>query len=303
MSKGNLLKAAVAALGVLLAVGLGEPALAISGQATPLQIGMQDAASPVAEQIHGFYNLVNVIIIAITVFVMLLLLTVMVKFSEKNNPTPSKNSHNTAIEVAWTVIPIFILIIIAIPSFKLLNYQYTYPKPDLTIKATGHAWYWTHEYPDMKDASGKVVTFDSVVLQDDDRAALIRKGIAAPRLLAVDNDVVVPEGKVVHVLVTADDVIHSWTVPAFGANTDAVPGRITSTWFQPTMSGIFYGDCTQLCGKDHSAMPIAVRVVKQDVFDNWAAAMKAKDKKKAKEIIEKAALDDAGQRNVASSAK
>lgn len=312
MSIRNLLKAALArplglmAAGLLLtalmAAAFGEPAFAAAGQAVPLQVGMQDAVTPVAVDVHKFYDLVNVIIIAIAVFVLILLLTVMFKFSEKNNPVPSKNSHNTALEVAWTVIPIFILIIIAIPSFKLLHLQYSYPKPDLTIKATGHAWYWTHEYPDVKDASGKVVTFDSVVLQDDDRAALIRKGIPAPRLLAVDNEVVVPVDKVVHVLVTADDVIHSWTVPSLASNTDAVPGRITSTWFKATQTGIFYGDCTQLCGKDHSAMPIAVRVVKQDVYDQWAAAMKAKDKKKAGEIIQKAALEQAGQRNVATSA-
>ena len=137
------------------------------------------------------------------------------------------------------------------------------------------------------------------MLSDEDRAVLIRKGIDAPRMLAVDNEVVVPVDKNVNVLVTAADVIHSWTVPAFGANTDAVPGRMTSTWFRATKTGVFYGDCTQLCGKDHSAMPIAVRVVPADVFANWSAAMKAKDKKKAKEIIEKAALDETGRRNVA----
>ncbi len=295
MSIRNLLTAAKAgAFGLLLAVlGVG-PALAKSGQATPLQIGMQDPATPVAVEIGKFYDLVNIVIIAITVFVMILLLLVMTKFSEKNNPVPSKNSHNTALEVAWTVIPIFILIIIAIPSFKLLNMQYTYPKPDLTIKATGYAWYWSHEYPDQGGFS-----LDSVMLSDEDRAVLIRKGIDAPRMLAVDNEVVVPVDKNVNVLVTAADVIHSWTVPAFGANTDAVPGRMTSTWFRATKTGVFYGDCTQLCGKDHSAMPIAVRVVPADVFANWSAAMKAKDKKKAKEIIEKAALDETGRRNVA----
>ncbi len=290
-------KAALAAavLGLGFAAAAGVPVVeAASGQAVPLQIGMQEPATPVAVEINKFYDLVNIIIVAITIFVMILLLVVMTKFSEKNNPVPSKNSHNTALEVAWTVIPIFILIIIAIPSFKLLNLQYSYPKPDLTIKATGYAWYWSHEYPDQGGFS-----LDSVMLSDEDRAPLIRKGIDAPRLLAVDNEVVVPVDKNVHVLVTAADVIHSWTVPAFGANTDAVPGRMTSTWFRATKTGMFYGDCTQLCGKDHSAMPIAVRVVKEDVFNAWTAAMKAKDKKKAKEIIEKAALEETGRRNLA----
>ena len=289
-------KAAMAAavLGLGLAVMAGVPVEAASGQAVPLQIGMQEPATPVAVEISKFYDLVNIVIVAITIFVLILMLTVMFRFSEKRNPVPSKNSHNTMLEVAWTVIPIFILIIIAIPSFKLLNLQYSYPKPDLTIKATGYAWYWSHEYPDQ---GGFAV--DSVVMQDDDRAALIRKGIDAPRLLAVDNEIVVPVDKNVHVLVTAADVIHSWTVPAFGSNTDAVPGRMTSTWFRATRTGMFYGDCTQLCGKDHSAMPIAVRVVKDDVFAAWSAAMKAKDKKKAKEIIEKAALEETGRRSVA----
>ena len=260
----------------------------------PFQTGMQEAVTPVAVEIHKFYDLVNVVIIAIAIFVLILLLIVMFRFSEKSNPEPSRTSHNTMLEVAWTVVPILVLVVIAIPSFKLLNLQYTYPKPDLTIKATGYAWYWSHEYPDQGGFS-----FDSVMLSDEDRAEQIRKGIPSPRLLAVDNEVVVPVGKVVHVLVTAADVIHSWTMPAFGSNTDAVPGRITSTWFQATKPGIYYGDCTQLCGKDHSAMPIAVRVVPENVFADWSAAMKSKDKKKAKAIIEKAALEQAGRTSVA----
>lgn len=300
MWRGASCRLAVLALTApMFIAGLCAPASAASmgGGVKPFQTGMQEPVTPVAVEIQKFYDLVNYIIIAIAIFVLILMLTVMFRFSEKRNPTPSRTSHNTMLEVAWTVVPILILVVIAIPSFKLLNMQYAYPKPDLTIKATGYAWYWSHEYPDQGGFS-----FDSVALSDEDRQALIRKGIPAPRLLAVDNDVIVPVGKVVHVLVTAADVIHSWTVPAFGSNTDAVPGRVTSTWFQATKTGMYYGDCTQLCGKDHSAMPIGVRVVTEDVFNAWAGAMKAKDKKKAKEIIEKAALDEAGRKNVADAA-
>jgi cytochrome c oxidase subunit 2 len=192
------------------------------------------------------------------------------------------------------VVPIAILVMIAIPSFKLLNLQYSYPKPDLTIKATGYQWYWSHEYPDQG-----IAAFDSIMLQDDERQALIKKGIQAPRNLAVDNEVVVPVNKVVHVLVTANDVIHNWTIPSFGSKVDAVPGRVTATWFKAEKEGIFYGQCSELCGKDHAFMPIAIRVVNDQVFGNWAAAMKAKDKKKAKEIIEKATLEQSGVKNVA----
>lgn len=311
----------LAALALMLVVALvgSEAALALSGQAEPLQIGMQDPATPVAADINSFYRLVNTVIVAIAVFVLILLLIVMFRFNEKSNPVPSKTAHHTLLEVAWTVVPIFILIIIAIPSFKLLGFQYTYPAPDLTIKATGNAWNWTHEYPDLGGvAIDSVIVTDKDVLEAKLGADEVKKRYAGlsdieasrrmktdaapiwferkqPRLLTVDNEIVVPVGKNVHVLVTASDVIHSWTVPAFGSNTDAVPGRITSTWFRATQTGMFYGDCTQLCGKDHSAMPIAVRVVAEPVWNEWSAAMKAKDKKKAKAVIEKAAVEDGGE--------
>lgn len=277
-----------ALLGFVVWVLAVAPALAGMGQPSPGEMGLQLPATPVAEQIHAFYDLVNTIIIAIAVFVLILMLIVMFRFNEQANPTPSKTTHHTLLEVAWTVVPIFVLVIIAVPSFKLLHLQYSYPKPDVTIKATGSQWYWTHEYPDQGG-----FTFDSTMLRDDDRKKLIDKGIPAPRLLAVDNEVVVPVNKVVHVLVTANDVIHNWTVPSFGSKVDAVPGRVTTTWFKPTREGIFYGQCSELCGMDHAFMPIAVRVVKEAVFTDWAAAMKAKDKKKAKEIIQKAALEQA----------
>ncbi|MEQ1710196.1 MAG: cytochrome c oxidase subunit II [Hyphomicrobium sp.] len=281
-------------MAVAMFVALAGPVLAAMGQPSPGQIGLQLPATQVAAEINKFHDFVNIIIIAITIFVMLLMIYVMVRFNEKSNPTPSKTTHNTTIEVAWTVIPIAILVMIAIPSFKLLNLQYAYPKPDLTIKATGYQWYWSHEYPDHGGFA-----IDSVMLQDDDRQALIKRGIPAPRNLAVDNEIVVPVNKVVHMLVTAGDVIHNWTIPSFGSKLDAVPGRVSATWFKVEKEGIFYGQCSELCGKDHAFMPIAVRVVKEEVFNEWAAALKAKDKKKAKAIIEKAALEQAGVNKVA----
>ena len=280
--------------GIITAVCLAVPALAAKlGQPTDMQIGMQLAASPVADDIHSFYDLVNVIIIAITIFVLALMLYVIFKFSEKSNPTPSRTTHNAILEVAWTVVPIIILVAIAVPSFKLLNLQYSYPKPDLTIKATGYQWYWSHEYPDQGGFS-----FDSLMLTDEERQEQIDEGIPSPRLLAVDNEVIVPVNKVVHVLVTSQDVIHAWTIPSFGTKTDAVPGRVTATWFKATKEGIFYGQCSELCGKDHAFMPIAVRVVSEDTFNAWAGAMEAKDKKKAREIIRAIAIEQAKQ-NVA----
>ena len=273
-----------------------EPAGAANGLGQPLpgQIGLQLAATPVARELHQFYDIVNLVIISIAVFVLLLLVLVIVRFNEKRNPTPSATTHNTLLEVAWTVIPIFILVGIAIPSFKLLHLQYAYPKPDLTIKAIGNAWFWEHQYPDLGNF---LVT--SNVLDDKELNARIKKGLPAPRLLAVDNEIVVPVNKVVHVLVTSNDVIHSWTVPSFGSKIDAVPGRVTATWFQAEKEGIYYGQCSELCGLNHSLMPIGVRVVSEAVFNDWAAAMKAKDKNKAKEIIDKVAVEQARLAKVA----
>jgi cytochrome c oxidase subunit II len=272
------------------------PALAGSGQPSPGQIGFQEAVTPVAEEIHWVHDYVNVIIFAVTAFVLLLMLYVMWRFSEKRNPTPSRTTHNTMIEVLWTVLPVLILVAIAIPSFRLLYKQYTFPPPGLTIKATAHAWNWTHEFPDQG------VTVDSVMLQDNERAEVVKSGIPAwqvPRNLAVDNDILVPVGKVVHVLVTSTDVIHNWTIPSFGSKVDAVPGRVTATWFQANKEGIYFGQCSELCGKDHAFMPITVRVVKEQVFNDWAAALKARDRKKAKEIIRGVAIELGAQQKVA----
>lgn len=315
----RLLCSAPAAAFALLLVGA-SVAWAGMGQPSPGEMGFQGAATPVAEAIHEFYDFVNIIIVAITVFVMLLLLYVIYRFNERANPTPSTVTHNTILEVAWTVVPILVLVAIAIPSFRLLNLQYSYPKADLTLKATGYQWYWEHAYPELG------ISFETRMLDDESRQALIAQNLPAPRNLAVDNEVIVPVNKVVNVLITAapDGVIHDWTIPSFGSKVDAVPGRITTTWFKPTIEGIFYGQCSELCGKDHSLMPIAVRVVKEEVYAAWLDAMKSasaagtaagaeKDKEKrkqilqqkkdflekAKSVVRQAALEQAGVRHFA----
>lgn len=290
------LQAALAGLVSLFALPGGAMANGM-GQSAPGQMGLQEAATPIAHELHSFYDLTNTIIIAIAIFVLILMLYVMFRFSEKRNPTPSTTTHHTLLEIAWTVVPILILVVIAIPSFKLLMNQYTYPKADLTIKAVGNAWFWEHEYPDHGNFS-----ITSNMLTDDEVAERTQKGIPSPRLLSVDNEVVVPVNKVVHVLVTSNDVIHNWTVPSFGSKIDAVPGRLTSTWFQAEREGMFYGQCSELCGLNHAFMPISVRVVSEGVFNEWLAAMQAKDRKKAREILDKVALEQAGQRTVADSA-
>jgi cytochrome c oxidase subunit 2 len=197
----------------------------------------------------------------ITLFVLALLVTVVVKFNARANPTPSRTTHNALLEVAWTLIPVAILLGIAIPSFKLLFLQLDLPKADLTIKATGKQWYWTYTYPD----NGKF-EFDSLLACDEARTKC-----NAPRLLSVDNEIVVPVNKVVRVQTTGADVIHSFAVPAFGIKIDAIPGRLNETWFKAEKTGMYYGQCSELCGKDHAFMPIMVRVVSEQAFAAWVA--------------------------------
>ncbi len=282
---GAMTRAGLAGLAALVLFAM--PASAeVLGRSVDGQLGLQTPVTEVAREIVAFYDLVNYIIIAVALFVLGLMVYVVFAFGEKRNQTPSRTTHNTLVEVLWTVLPIIILVIIAVPSFKLLNLQYSYPKADLTIKATGNQWYWSHEYPDQ----GGFV-FDSYMLDDDSREELIAKGLQAPRNLAVDNEVVVPINKVVHVLVTAADVLHNWTVPAFGTKTDAVPGRLTATWFKAEREGVFYGQCSELCGVNHAFMPVAVRVVKQETFDAWVEARKADEEEKAIEILHKAELE------------
>jgi cytochrome c oxidase subunit 2 len=240
-------------------------ALAGTGQPSPWQLGMQTAVTPVMADIAWFHDFLLIIITAITVLVLVLLVVVMVRFNARSNPTPSKTTHNTLIEVIWTVVPVLILVAIAIPSFRLLFFQLNVPPADLTIKATGKQWFWTYSYPDNGGFE-----FDSLMLQDKDRKP------DQPRLLAVDNEVVVPVNKTVRVQVTAADVIHAFAVPSFGVKIDAVPGRLNETWFKATKEGVYYGQCSELCGKDHAFMPITVRVVSEKDFAAWVDQAKQK---------------------------
>jgi len=240
-------------------------ALAGLGQPTPWELGLQDAGSPVMADIIGFHTFVLWIITAITIFVLALLLIIIIRFNARANPTPSRTTHNTPIEIIWTVVPVLILVLIAIPSFRLLFTELDVPTPDLTIKATGKQWYWSYAYPDNGNFE-----FDSLIVAEKDLKA------DQPRLLTVDNEMVVPVNKVVHVLVTGADVIHSFAVPSFGIKIDAVPGRINDTWFKATIQGTFHGQCSELCGKDHAFMPITVRVTDDKGFAAWAAQAKQK---------------------------
>ncbi len=245
---------AVAATVVALFAGAGA-AFAGLGQPTPWELGLQDAATPVMADITSFHTFVLWIVTAITIFVLVLLLICIFRFNARANPTPSRTTHNTPIEVAWTIVPVIILVLIAIPSFRLLFTELDVPTPDLTVKATGKQWYWSYAYPDNGNFE-----FDSLIVAEKD----LKPGDL--RLLTVDNELVVPVNKVVHVLVTGADVIHSFAVPSFGIKIDAVPGRINDTWFKATMTGVFHGQCSELCGKDHSFMPITVRVVDDKRF-------------------------------------
>lgn len=249
-----------ALIGTLLA---SASAMAANGMASPWQLGFQEAATPVMEQITEFHTLLLWIISVITVFVTALMVYCFVRFNARANPTPSKTTHNTLIEVLWTVIPIIILVVIAVPSFKLLYFGDRAVDADMTIKAIGHQWYWSYEYPDHGD-----FTFDAIMKEKDE----LEEG--EPRLLATDETVVVPVDTSVRMLVTADDVIHAWAMPAFGVKQDGVPGRINETWFKATKEGTYYGQCSELCGRNHGFMPIKVQVVSKEAFAEWVVKAK-----------------------------
>jgi cytochrome c oxidase subunit 2 len=238
-------------------------ALAGLGQPTPWQLGLQDSASPVMTDITNFHDFLLWIITAISVFILLLLLIVVVRFNARANPTPSRTTHNTPLEIMWTIVPVVVLVLIAVPSFRLLFLELDVPTPDLTVKATGKQWFWSYAYPDNGNFE-----FDSLIVADKD----LKPGQL--RLLTVDNEMVVPVNKVVHVLVTGSDVIHSFAVPSFGIKIDAVPGRINDTWFKATTIGTFHGQCSELCGKNHAFMPITVNVVNDNDFTAWVAQAK-----------------------------
>jgi cytochrome c oxidase subunit 2 len=249
---------------------------ALAAQPEPWQIGLQPAATPIMEMIHRFNNGLLIVVTLITLFVLGLLLYCMIRFNARSHPVPSRTSHNTLVEVVWTVLPILILVGIAVPSFALLFAEHDPARaipgydpakdPTMTIKATGSQWYWSYEYPDNDGLS-----FDSLMLSENDRAA---NPSAGPRLLAVDNELVVPTGTVIHMQVIGADVIHAFTVPAFGVKIDAVPGRLNQTWFRVDREGRYYGQCSELCGRDHAFMPISVRAVSPETFASWVAAAK-----------------------------
>ncbi|MFZ2155855.1 MAG: cytochrome c oxidase subunit II [Bradyrhizobium sp.] len=260
MSKGQIGRRLLGLTVAGVALAAGGAAFAELGQPVPWEVTLQESATPVMDNITWFHNFLFWLITIITLFVLVLLIIVVVKFNAKANPVPSRTTHNTLIEVAWTLIPVLILVGIAVPSFRLLFQQLDIPKADLTVKVTGKQWYWSYAYPD----NGKF-EFDSLLAQDK-----------KPRLLGVDNEMVVPVNKVIRIQTTGADVIHAFAVPAFGIKIDSIPGRLNETWFKATKVGTFYGQCSELCGKDHAFMPIAVRVVSDQEFAAWVETAKKK---------------------------
>ncbi len=264
----RMLLIAAALMGAFAALfgGLGD-ALAEVPQQLPKAwaLNYQDAASPVMQEVERFHNLLMWVITLITIFVLALLVYVMVRFRASANPVPSKTSHHTLVEVVWTVVPILILVVIAVPSFKLLYYGDKTKEAGLTIKAIGKQWFWTYEYPDNGN-----FTFDAILVPEKD----LKPG--QPRLLETDNTVVVPVDTNVRLLVTAADVIHAWAMPAFGVKKDGVPGRLNETWFRADREGLFYGQCSEICGAYHGYMPIKLQVVSKEAFAKWAEEAKQK---------------------------
>ncbi len=259
--KRFFLSAAAGIVGGAMA-GLG-PALAQVPQ--PWQLNFQPPASPVMEQLYDFHTLLVWIISVISIFVLGLLLYVIVRFRESRNPVPSRTTHHTLVEVAWTVVPVLILVVIAIPSLRILYFSDRIESAEMTLKAIGHQWYWSYEYPDHGN-----FTFDSLMKQVEELAE------GEPRLLATDTRVVLPVDTNIRLLITADDVLHAWTVPAFGVKRDAVPGRINETWVRIDREGLYFGQCSEFCGKDHAYMPITVEAVSKEKFQEWVTEAQSK---------------------------
>lgn len=228
----------------------------------PWQLNLQTPASPVAEQLVEFHNFLLVICTVISLVVLALLLWCAFRYNAKANPVPSKNTHNTLLEIAWTAIPVIILVVIAVPSYRLLYYMDRIEDPELTVKVVGNQWYWTYEFPDYD------ISFDSLPLQDDE----IDVAAGQHRLLEVDTPLILPTDTDIRILFTATDVLHAWTIPAFGVKLDSVPGRTNETWTRITIPGKFYGQCSELCGINHSFMPIVVHAVSPEEFEAWRAS-------------------------------
>jgi cytochrome c oxidase subunit 2 len=261
-------------LGALTIAGgtsLGSAGAATYGYAEPGQIGFQLPVTDLASYLQWFHNdILMPIIVVISLFVLALLAYVVWKFNENANPTPSKTTHNAALEVLWTLVPVLILVVIAIPSFRLLTMQLTIPPADVTVKVTGSQWHWSYAYPKDKDQGG--FAFDSYLKDEKD----LKPENGDLRLLSVDNEAVVPVNKVVLLQITAADVIHSFIVQSFGVRMDAVPGRLNEIWFKADREGIYYGQCSKICGKDHAFMPIAFRVVSEEKYQAWLSDAKKK---------------------------
>src|SRR5229473_6683147 len=256
----------VCAILTLAAIGVAAiAAVAWAAGPQPWQIGMQPPATPVKDRLTAFHDELLVITSLITLFVLGLLLYVIVRFNHQRNPVPTRTSHNTVIEMLWTVVPVLILVIIAIPSFKLMYYMDRVPDPEMTIKVTGHQWYWSYEYPDQGG-----LTFDSNVIPD----AELKSG--QRRLLEVDNPLVVPADTIIRVQITGTDVIHSWFVPSFGVQEYAIIGRLNESWMKIEHEGIYYGQCNQICGVNHAFMPIKVQALSKDAFQHWLVDAKKK---------------------------
>jgi cytochrome c oxidase subunit 2 len=230
----------------------------VVGAPQPWEMGMQRSFSPVKDRVIDLHNLVLAIITVITLFVAALLMWVVYRYNAKRNPTPSRTSHNTVLEISWTVIPVLILVVMAIPSFRLIYYQDRTPDPDMTIKVTGHQWYWEYSYPDQGN-----LDIESRYVGDDD----LKPGQL--RLLDVDNQLVIPVNKKIRILTTSTDVIHSFFIPSFGVQRYAIPGRTIETWLEANEIGTFYGECNQICGQNHSQMPISVRALSEADFKTW----------------------------------
>jgi cytochrome c oxidase subunit 2 len=255
----------MAAVFAALVAGVAQAAEGPVGQPAPWQLGLQPGVTMLKDGIHDFHTLLLIIITVITVFVMALLVYVMVRFNKTSNPNPSKTSHNVMVEIAWTVLPVLVLITIAVPSFRRLYEQERIPPADITIKAIGNQWYWSYEYPDHGNFS-----FDATMIEEKD----LKPGQL--RLLETANHVVLPVNANVRVQITAADVLHSWTVPAFGVKKDAVPGRLNEVWFNARNEGVYYGQCSELCGALHAFMPIKVEIVSKEKFEAWVVEAKKK---------------------------
>ena len=272
--------AKLGAAAAVLAGALGAAGTAAAQAPTDWEVDFQTALSPSMERIVDFNFMVTIIIVVISAFVFGLMAWIVYRYNARRNPTPSKTTHNTMLEVAWTIVPVIILLVIAVPSFRLLYYVDSVEDADMTLKAIGHQWYWSYEYPDHGD-----FTFDALMLEDDE----LEEG--QPRLLATDTAVVLPVGAKIRLLTTADDVIHSWAVPALGVKMDSVPGRVNETWFQINREGIYYGQCSELCGTLHGFMPIMIEAVSQEAFDGWVETAREEYASAGAGPTEVAALD------------